>query len=95
MTDEVKENIAVNAVRNYLNCDFTDEEIKTKYGYVIELIKSKNIEKIISNVNSRVGISSKTEGSRSISYNNSTNVTDYLVDDVIKNLLPRPFIRLY
>ena len=95
MTDEVKENIAVNAVRNYLNCDFTDEEIKTKYGYVIELIKSKNIEKIISNVNSRIGISSKTEGSRSISYNNSTNVTDYLVDDVIKNLLPRPFIRLY
>ena len=95
MTDEVKENIAVNAVRNYLNCDFTDEEIIDKYGYVIELIKAKDIEKIISNVNSRIGISSKTEGSRSISYNNSTNVTDYLVDDVIKGLLPRPFIRLY
>lgn len=95
MPDEVKENIAVNAVRNYLNCDFTDEEIIDKYGYVIELIKAKDIEKIISNVNSRIGISSKTEGSRSISYNNSTNITDYLVDDVIKNLLPRPFIRLY
>lgn len=95
MTDEVKENIAVNAVRNYLNCDFTDEEIKTKYGYVIDLIKAKDIDKIISNVNSRVGISSKTEGSRSISYNNSTSTIDYLVDDVIKGLLPRPFIRLY
>lgn len=95
MTDDVKEKIAINAVRNYLNYDFSDEEIIAKYGYVIELIKAKDIEKIISNVNSRIGISSKTEGSRSISYNNSTNVTDYLVDDVIKSLLPRPYIRLY
>lgn len=95
MTDEFKENIAINAVRNYLNCDFSDEEIKTKYGYVIDLIKAKDIEKIISNVNSRIGISSKTEGSRSISYDTSTSLNNYLVDDMIKALLPRPFIRLY
>ena len=95
MTDDVKEKIAINAVRNYLNYDFSDEEIIAKYGYVIELIKAKDIEKIISNVNSRIGISSKTEGSRSISYNTSVNVADYLVDDVIKSLLPRPYIRLF
>lgn len=95
MTDEVKENIAINAVRNYLNYDFSDEEIMVKYGYVIELIKAKDIEKIISNVNSRIGISSKTEGSRSISYNTSVGVADYLIDDIIKSLLPRPYIRLF
>ena len=43
MTDEVKEKIAINAVRNYLNYDFSDEEIIAKYGYVIELILRQKV----------------------------------------------------
>ena len=86
-SDEELEQIAINSIRNYLNINATDEEIKSKYNYVFKPLYSVIQEQS----DKPIGVSSVTQGSQSITYNTSCG---YITED-IKVLLPKPFIRAY
>lgn len=85
-TDEEKELIAINNIRNYLNKDFTDEEIRTKFGLALKKIVSN-----FDNMTNSSGVKSMTQGSMSVTY---TDEKEYITDD-IRLLLPKPYIRLF
>lgn len=85
-TDEEKELIAINNIRNYLNKDFTDEEIRTKFGLAL-----KRIVNNFDNMANSSGVKSMTQGSMSVTY---TDDKQYITDD-IRLLLPKPYIRLF
>lgn len=86
-TDEELELIAINSIRNYLNINATDEEIKNKYNYVFKPLYTVIQEQL----DKPTGVSSVTQGSQSITYNSTTS---YITED-IKALLPKPFIKAY
>lgn len=88
MTAEEKQKYAIIVIKNYLNKDYTDEYITTNFALAINQI----INNIDNNVSERQGISSITQGSQSITYNTNE---DYLMTNDIKNLLPKPFIKLF
>ena len=85
MDDMDLEKAGIQAIRVYLNRDFTDEEIKQKFGYALLMIKNniQNSMKVDSNV------VSKTQGSRSVTYRQGDNI----ITDSIKAMLPRPYIK--
>ena len=89
-TDLDIENICVQAIKEYLNKPLTDEEVKSKYRvalmYMVE--EAKEILK-----NSKTGISSISQGSQSISYDST--VQAFKVNESVKALLPKPYVRLY
>ena len=85
-TDEEKELMAINTIRNYLNKDFTDEEIKTKFGLAL-----KRIINNFDTMTSSSGVKSMTQGSMSVTY---TDEKKYITDDIAL-LLPRPYIKLF
>ena len=85
-SDEEKELMAINTIRNYLNKDFTDEEIRTKFGLALKRI----IDSFDTMANSS-GVKSMTQGSMSVTYTDEKN---YITDDIAL-LLPRPYIRLF
>ena len=89
-TDLDLENICVQAIKEYLNKPLTDEEVKSKYRvalmYMVE--EAKEILK-----NSKTGISSISQGSQSISYDST--VQAFKVNESVKALLPKPYVRLY
>lgn len=87
-TEEELEIIAINSIRNYLNVDLTDKEIKDKYSYAFKPLYNV----IQQQANKPSGVSSVTQGSQSVTY--STNDNGYITDD-IKAILPKPFIRAY
>lgn len=89
LTEKEQEQCAINIIRNYLNKKtLTDDYIKTNYAIAIKLI-IENLNNTDINVNN---ISSITQGSQSITYNNNV---DSILTDYIKNLLPRPFIQIF
>lgn len=88
MTDEEKQQYAIIVIRNYLNKDMTDEYITTNFALAINQL----INNIDNNVSEKQGISSITQGSQSITYNTNE---DYLITNDIKNLLPKPYIKLF
>lgn len=89
-TDEEYEQMAVIAIKNYLNKDFADDYIKQKFGLAIKRLaqNSKNLDEI-----KTVGISSISENSTSISF--SINLEAGTITDDIKSLLPKPYIRMW
>lgn len=80
------EKLSIQAIRQYLNKNYSDEEIKEKYTLVIDIVKTN----ITNSLSINKSISSMTQGSRSVSYKNN----DVIIDDFVKSLLPKPFIKL-
>lgn len=89
MTEIELEQVAIISIRNYLNKDFTDDEIKTKYPLAIKrlITNAKNLE------NKQIGIVSASEGNQSYTY--VDGVEFGTVTDDVKALLPKPFLRLF
>jgi hypothetical protein len=83
------EQIAIISIRNYLNKDFTDDEIKAKYPLAIKrlITNAQNLE------NKQIGVVSASEGSQSFTY--AEGVEFGTITDDIKALLGRPFLRLF
>ncbi|WP_195954409.1 hypothetical protein [Clostridium tertium] len=88
MIDSIE--IAKLAIRNYLNIDedyWNLNNLASKYSLVIELVK-ENYDKYKSATNGLIGINSISQGSQSISFN--SNISNTLITDEIKLLLPKP-----
>lgn len=81
------EMMAVEAIKNYLNSNLSDKEIRAKYFLAMQVV-SKNIENVCRRDRS---ITSMTESSRNVSFNNNYSI----IDDTVKMLLPKPCIKLY
>ncbi|GKX65832.1 hypothetical protein [Inconstantimicrobium mannanitabidum] len=86
MTDDEYEQMAIISIRNYLNKDFTDDEIKTQFGLAMKLL----VEKMKINPNRDKSVIQLNQGSRSVSFDNSYSV----MDNDVKILLPRPYLRM-
>lgn len=86
-TDEELEEMSIVAIRNYLNKDFNDIYIKKHFGIAIKLIgenikKSSNLDK---------NVKSKTQGDRSITYNDEYK----LITPDIAMYLPTQYVKMY
>ncbi|MBU6135218.1 hypothetical protein [Clostridium tertium] len=82
--------IAKLAIKNYLGIDenyWNLNNLDSKYSIVIELVK-ENYDKYKSVTNGLVGINSISQGSQNISFN--SNISNILITEEIKLLLPRP-----
>lgn len=89
-TDEELEEMSMQAIRTYLNKNFSDDYIRKNFKYAIKrmLYKANNIEE-----NSSNGVKSIKEGDTSINFGDDANT--FTVDDEIKALLPAPYIKMY
>lgn len=83
------ENICVQAIREYLNRPLSDEEIKDQYNSALLVMMKQTDELLISN---NAGVASITQGSQSITYDNT--VQAFKVNDMVKALLPKPYMKL-
>lgn len=88
-TDQEYEEIAVQAIKNYLNKNFSNDYIKNNFSLAIKrmVYKAKQVNDSKPN-----GIRSITEGDTSISYDNL--IDTLIVDNEIKALLPQPYIKM-
>lgn len=90
MSEEVLNLIAITSIRNYLNRDYSNEEIEEKFFCAIEVMKEeiKEIKKV------RVaGVTQMSQGSQSMSFNSATDI--YEVTPGVAALLPKPAIRMF
>ena len=83
------ENICIQSIKEYLNRPITDEEVKNKYRVALTVMIEETKE-ILSN--KQIGISSVTQGSQSISFNET--VQAFKVNESVKALLPKPNIKV-
>lgn len=85
-----KEQMAIIAIRRYLNKDFTDEEIKEKFALAIKILIN-NAEYLM---NTKVsGVTSMSQGSQSMTF--KEGIEAFTITDDVKALLPRPYIKLF
>ena len=90
MNEELLHMIAITSIRNYLNRDYSDEEIEEKFIWAVEVMK----EEIREIKETRVaGVTQISQGSQSMSFNNTTDI--YEVTPGVAALLPKPAIRLF
>ena len=87
ITDEEYEQVAIQAIREYKNKDFTDDEIRQEYPLAIKLI----IENIKQSSNIDRNIKSEAQGSRSRTFKDDV----VLIDGNIRLLLGVPYVRMY
>lgn len=89
MNEELLNMIAITSIRNYLNRDYSDEEIEEKFICAVEVMK----EEIREIKETRVaGVTQISQGSQSMSFN-TTDI--YEVTPGVAALLPKPAIRLF
>ena len=89
MNEELLHMIAITSIRNYLNRDYSDEEIEEKFIWAVEVMK-EDIREI---KETRVaGVTQISQGSQSMSFN-TTDI--YEVTPGVAALLPKPAIRLF
>ena len=88
----MEEKIIISAIRHYLNVDWDNEKIKEEYPEAIQ-IAIDNYNKVTTE-NRPTGVSSISQGSQSISYT-STELSEVVIDGMVKTLLPRPFLKMY
>ncbi len=88
----MEEKIILSMIRHYLNVTWTDEKIKEEYPEAIQVAMA-NYNKATTE-NRPIGISSISQGSQSISYT-STELSEIVIDGIVKALLPRPFLKMY
>ena len=85
-----KEQMAIIAIRRYLNKGFTDEEIKEKFDLAIKVLIN-NAEYLM---NTKVsGVTSMSQGSQSMTF--KEGIEAFTITDDVKALLPRPYIKLF
>jgi hypothetical protein len=82
--DEIAQ--AVILIRNYLNKDYTDDEIKENFPYAIKKLIAR-IEELDSLPN---GISEFKKGNESITYS-----AKHIMSEDITRLLPKPFLKYF
>ena len=87
ITDEEYEQVAIQAIREYKNKDFTDDEIRQEYPLAIKLI----IENIKQSSNIDRNIKSEAQGSRSRTFKDDV----VLIDGNIRLLLGVTYVRMY
>lgn len=84
MTSDEYNQMAVIYIRDYLNKDFSDDEINTKYSLAIKRLSAR-LQELDELPN---GISSFKKGEENIGYS-----TKNIMSDDIKRLLPKPFLK--
>lgn len=85
-----KEQMAIIAIRRYLNKDFTDEEIKEKFALAIKVLIN-NAEYLM---NTKVsGVTSMSQGSQSMTF--KEGIEAFTITGDVEALLPRPYIKLF
>lgn len=87
ITDEEYEQMAIQAIKEYKNKDFTDDEIRKNYPLAIKLI----VENIKQSSSINRNIKSETQGSRSRTYKDDI----VIIDGTIRLLLGAPYVRMY
>lgn len=90
MSEEILRMCAITSIRNYLNRDYSDEEIEEKYFCAVEVMKESI--KTMSDIRIE-GITSMSQGSQSMSFD--SNVGVYNVTPGVAALLPKPAIKLF
>ncbi|MBP3931782.1 MAG: hypothetical protein J6D47_19720 [Peptostreptococcaceae bacterium] len=86
---DIKE-ICVQAIKEYLNRPLTDEEIREKYRVALEVMVEETQEIMR---NKTLGVTQVSQGSQSMSFD--SNVQAFKVNDTVKALLPKPYIKLF
>jgi len=86
-TDEEYEQMAIQAIIEYKNKNFTDEEIRKKYSLPIKMI----IENIKQSSTIDKNIKSETQGPRSTTYKDGGIV---IIDSLIEKLLGSSYVRM-
>jgi hypothetical protein len=89
-TDQEYEEIAIQAIKNYLNKNFSNDYIKGNFALAIKRMTYKAKQFNNSKPN---GVRSIIEGDTSVSFDSVINTL--VVDDEIKALLPPPYIKMY
>lgn len=84
MTSDEYNQMAVIYIRDYINKDFTDDEIQTKYSLAIKRLSAR-LQELDELPN---GIAAFKKCEESITYSSKN-----IMSDDIKKLLPRPFLR--
>ena len=82
--------ICVQAIKEYLNRPLTDEEIREKYRVALEVMVEETQEIMR---NKTLGVTQVSQGSQSMSFD--SNVQAFKVNDTVKALLPKPYIKLF
>lgn len=86
-TDEQLEQMAIKSIIDYKNKDYTDDEVKKLYPLAISLIVENIKKSLVIDKN----YSQVTQGSRSVTYNNINSI----IDDVVKKILGKPYLRCF
>lgn len=87
MEISIEQKKAIAVIKNYLNVDWEDEYILTKYDFVIEqLIENSKMA-------ANASIKSISEGNQSISYKDNSGA--WTITDDIKAMLPKPYIKMF
>ncbi len=87
MTISIEEKKAIAVIRNYLNVEWEDGYILSKYDFVVDqLIQNSKTSK-------SADIKSISEGNQSISYKDNSG--PWTITDDIKTMLPKPYIKLF
>lgn len=85
-------NNSINAILVYLNNPkISVEEVLHNYPNAVIQLAKRQYE---SNENNATGITSMSQGSRSVTYSEAVTLS-YTIDDAIKSLLPKPYVRLF
>lgn len=86
------EEMACEAIRNYLNKDIKNEIILSKYKFaVLRIIAKAKI--LIEKESDSLGVKSIKEGDSSLTFDEAT--VPFLIDSEIQMLLPAPYVRMY
>lgn len=92
MNDELKEKIILRIIKDYKNrLEWTDEYVKNNYAEAVEYIK-ENFDRF-NKLSIDGAISSKTQGDRSVSYKDISNIIQS--DFILNSLLGLPLLRMY
>lgn len=87
MEISIEQKKAIAVIKNYLNVDWEDEYILTKFDFVIEqLIENSKMA-------ANASIKSISEGNQSISYKDNSG--PWAITDDIKAMLPKPYIKMF
>lgn len=87
MEISIEQKKAIAVIKNYLNVDWEDEYILTKYDFVVDqLIENSKLA-------SNASIKSISEGNQSISYKDNSGA--WTITDDIKAMLPKPYIKMF
>ena len=81
---------AIMAIRNYLNCSYSNEVIEFKYEIVIDQLIENSLK--IESLKPVNGITQISEGGQSMSFKGGSDA--WTVTDDLKVLLPIPFVRM-